>query len=59
MSNRSFPPNLRAALGASLALALAACASTGTALSQDVPAAELPPAQAPTYADLVDHGHGR
>ena len=53
MSNRSFPPNLRAALGASLALALAACASTGTALSQDVPAAELPPAQAPTYADLV------
>ena len=53
MSNRSFAPNLCAALAATLALPLAACASTGTALSQDVPVAELPPAQAPTYADLV------
>jgi hypothetical protein len=53
MSTPSFSPNLRAVLPVALAFALGACASTGTAMSQDVPAAELPETQAPTYADLV------
>ncbi len=53
MSRPSFSPNLRAVLPAALALALGACASTGPAFSQDVPPAELPDTQAPTYADLV------
>ncbi|WAT17298.1 hypothetical protein OZN62_10210 [Aurantiacibacter sp. MUD11] len=43
------------ALSAGLALALAsACATSSPAMSQDAPAPELPAAQAPTYADLVD-----
>ena len=53
MSIRSFSPNLRAVTAALLAFTASACASTGTAQSRDIPVAELPPAQAPTYADLV------
>ncbi|MGB3797067.1 MAG: hypothetical protein WA957_12265 [Alteraurantiacibacter sp.] len=53
MSTRSFSSNLRAALAASLAFGAVACASTGTAMPQGMPAADLPPSQAPTYADLV------
>lgn len=43
----------RAVMAAALAFSAAACASTGPAMSQDRPAAELPASQAPTYADLV------
>jgi len=53
MSTRSRFPASRAVLAGLLACAAAACASPGPAMSQDLPAAELPPAQAPTYADLV------
>ncbi len=53
MSTRISSAKLRAALTAGLAFAMASCASTGTAMPQDMPVAELPPSQAPTYADLV------
>ncbi|MFB0613010.1 hypothetical protein [Aurantiacibacter poecillastricola] len=43
----------RAILVGTLALGVAACATTGPARSQDAPPAELSEAQAPTYADLV------
>lgn len=43
----------RAVLAALLALNVAACVSAGPAKSQDLANAELPAAQAPTYADLV------
>ena len=46
----------RCLLAAAGTFAVAACASTGPAMSQAVPAAELSPAQAPTYVDLVTWG---
>lgn len=53
MPTRSRITPLRALLVGLLGSAAAACATTGPAMSQDVAAAELPAAQAPTYADLV------
>ncbi len=53
MPTRSRITPLRAVLVGLLGSAAAACATSGPAMSQDVPAAELPAAQAPTYADLV------
>ena len=53
MTIRPLLPRIRPVTVGIAAFAAVACASTGTALSQDVPAAELPPGQAPTYADLV------
>jgi hypothetical protein len=53
MIARSRFPKSRAILAGLLAFAAGACATTEPALSQDLPTADLPPAQAPTYADLV------
>ena len=53
MPTPSFSRSARAMMTAALAFSAAACASTGPAMSQDRTVAELPAAQAPTYADLV------
>lgn len=53
MPTPSFSRFARAMMTAALAFSAAACASTGPAMSQDRAMAELPAAQAPTYADLV------
>lgn len=53
MSIRNSLPLRRGALTGAMALAVAACASTGPARSQDTPLPELSSSQAPTYADLV------
>ncbi|WP_338242125.1 hypothetical protein [Aurantiacibacter hainanensis] len=53
MQTHFLPRTARAVIASAMAFSLAACASSGPALSQDRPVAELPPSQAPTYADLV------
>lgn len=53
MPTSTRPAPLRALLVGLLGTAAAACATTGPAMSQDMPAAELPASQAPTYVDLV------
>ncbi|WP_120076360.1 hypothetical protein [Aurantiacibacter odishensis] len=53
MPTRSSITPFRALFVGLLGSAAAACATTGPAMSQDMPVAELPPSQAPTYADLV------
>jgi len=53
MLSRNSSSPARALVAGALAFAAAACATTGPAMSQDMPSAELPPSQAPTYADLV------
>lgn len=53
MPTPPFSRSARAMMTAVLAFSSAACASTGPAMSQDRSVAELPAAQAPTYADLV------
>ncbi len=53
MPIRTSAAPVRALLAALLAFSAAACVSSGAALSQDALPAELPPSQAPTYADLV------
>ena len=53
MPIRTPAPPVRALLAALLTFPAAACMSAGAAMPQDVMPAELPPSQAPTYADLV------